>query len=103
MGANQQMVNALNEAQKLAQKYGNSRDGMIRAVSENGGLPVLEEAMKYVDNPLVVAALNKMGVNVAEIKAMAESLKQTAPTQNLTYSNDNVVDGLQQRLNRLKQ
>lgn len=102
LGANPQMINALSEAQRLSQRYGNSREGMLKAVQENGGIPALDEAMKYIDNPLVVTALNRIGVNASELKVLANSLKGTTPVQNREPLKDNVVDDLQQRLNRLK-
>lgn len=98
------MVSALTEAQKLAMQYGSSKEGMLKAVQEHGGIPALNEAMKYIDNPLVVTALNTMGVNVNELKVMAESLKgasQPISRTNTPVSNT-VADELQQRLNRLK-
>lgn len=104
LGANPQMVSALTEAQKLAVQYGSSKEGMLKAVQEHGGIPALNEAMKYIDNPLVVTALNTMGVNVNELKVMAESLKGNAqPSRTLNAPIHNtVVDDLQQRLNKLK-
>lgn len=97
------MVSALTEAQKLAQRYGNSKEGMLKAVKDYGGIPALDEAMKHIDNPLVVTALNSMGINVNELKVMAESIKNTQPVNNINIPvNNTVVDELQQRLNRLK-
>ena len=102
MGANPQMISALTEAQRLAAQYGSSKEGMLRAVNEHGGIPALTEAMKHIDNPLVVTALNAMGVNVNELKMMAEGLKgNTVPKANTSVSNS-VADELQQRLNKLK-
>lgn len=97
------MISALTEAQRLAQQYGNSKEGMLKAVKDHGGIPALDEAMKYIDNPLVLTALNSMGVNVNELKVMAESIKHTQPVNNINAPvNNAVVDELQQRLNRLK-
>lgn len=91
----------------LAQKYGSSREGMLKAVEENGGMSTLNNALKYMDNPLVVTTLSKLGIDVNSLKTMAKSIQQTNGNTNSAlnpsnYSN-NVVDDLQKRLERLKQ
>lgn len=80
---------------------------MLKAVEENGGMSTLNNALKYMDNPLVVTTLSKLGIDVNSLKTMAKSIQQTNGNTNSAlnpsnYSN-NVVDDLQKRLERLKQ
>ena len=88
----------------MAVQYGSSKEGMLKAVQEHGGIPALDEAMKHIDNPLVVTALNAIGVNVNELKVMAESLRGTSQpiSRANTPVSNTVADELQQRLNKLK-
>lgn len=46
-----QIEEAIAKAQQLANNYGNSKEGFIKAVNENGGTESLTKALATLDNP----------------------------------------------------
>lgn len=52
-----QIEEAIAKAQQLANNYGNSKEGFIKAVNENGGTESLTKALATLDNPNVARVL----------------------------------------------
>lgn len=66
-----QIEEAIAKAQQLANNYGNSKEGFIKAVNENGGTESLTKALATLDNPNVARVLTALG-------HPPESIKQSA-------------------------
>lgn len=56
-----QIEEAIAKAQQLANNYGNSKEGFIKAVNENGGTESLTKALATLDNPNVARVLTALG------------------------------------------
>lgn len=63
-----QIEEAIAKAQQLANNYGNSKEGFIKAVNENGGTESLTKALATLDNPNVARVLTALGHPPESIK-----------------------------------
>lgn len=84
-----QIEEAIAKAQQLANNYGNSKEGFIKAVNENGGTESLTKALATLDNPNVARVLTALGHPPESIKQAVNSLGAIAPTPQQTPNNQN--------------
>ena len=63
-----QVEQAITKAQEIANNYGNSKEGFIKAVNDNGGLPSLQKAMKTLDDHKVASVLTALGYSPDTIR-----------------------------------
>lgn len=103
----------LEEAKKLATKYGDSQEGFIKALDEIGGIQVLEPLLPHLKNPMVAMGLKAFaGIDASQIEHMLNTYKQSKTTgyipqaqqpmigsKPITSSNNNDI---MNRLNKLK-
>lgn len=100
-----QIEEAIAKAQQLANNYGNSKEGFIKAVNENGGTESLTKALATLDNPNVARVLTALGHPPESIKQAVNSLGAIAPTPQQTPNNQNIsneIRSFEERLKRLK-
>ena len=83
-----QIEEAIAKAQQLANNYGNSKEGFIKAVNENGGTESLTKALATLDNPNVARVLTALGHPPESIKQAVNSLGAIAPTPQQTPTTD---------------
>ena len=96
-----QIEEAIAKAQQLANNYGNSKEGFIKAVNENGGT----KALATLDNPNVARVLTALGHPPESIKQAVNSLGAITPTPQQTPNNQNIsneIRSFEERLKRLK-
>lgn len=85
-----QIEEAIAKAQQLANNYGNSKEGFIKAVNENGGTESLTKALATLDNPNVARVLTALGHPPESIKQAVNSLGAITPTPQQTPNNQNI-------------
>lgn len=102
---NPQMEAAFQKAQEVAGKYGNSREGLIKAIEDNGGQEALNKALQSLNNPMVAGVLTALGYPPDKIKAALSNLENVPQQTNNALPNSNLygdVKNLQDRLSKLK-
>lgn len=68
-----QIEEAIAKAQQLANNYGNSKEGFIKAVNENGGTESLTKALATLDNPNVARVLTAITSEANDIDIVVPS------------------------------
>lgn len=97
-----QVEQAITKAQEIANNYGNSKEGFIKAVNDNGGLPSLQKAMKTLDDPKVASVLTALGYSPDTIRNAVNGINMQQQTpKNISTPNDE-LKSLEERLKRLK-
>lgn len=96
-----QIEEAIAKAQQLANNYGNSKEGFIKAVNENGGTESLTKALATLDNPNVARVLTALGHPPESIKQAVNSLGAIAPTPQQTPNNQNISNEIRSFEERL--
>lgn len=72
-----------------------------RIVEENGGLGIVESALKKANSPIVKTFLSKIGINTEAINNAVNELKGTKNDIVESTPNNSVTD-ISNRLNKLK-
>ena len=92
----------VNQVMQMGSKYSQDFNGLLKAVQENGGMAKVDEAMKYINNPMVKKGLNLIGLSTEEITNAYNKLKSTPMTSKNTSQNDFYKKGSNSYLDRLK-
>lgn len=103
LGINNQTVNQVTQ---MSSKYSQDFNGLLKAVSENGGISKVDEAMRYVNNPMVKKGLNMVGLDTNQIDQAYQQLKHSPlSVQNTSVGQQSRQVGTNEyvdRLNRIR-
>lgn len=83
-----QIEEAIAKAQQLANNYGNSKEGFIKAVNENGGTESLTKALATLDNPNVARVLTALGHPPESIKQAVSEMINAGGTTGEKWSKE---------------
>ncbi len=87
---------AVKKAQEMASKYPATKQGLMQAIADNGGINKAKEALNVVDKPLVKKGLGFLGINKTDINNV---LKDVEGGNNVTT---NATNSFMERLKKLR-
>ena len=90
--------NLVNQVTQMSNNYSQDINGLIKAINENGGMSKVDEAMRYVNNPIVKKGLSMLGISANDINNAYNQVKNVPMAQNKPTSTNSYTE----RLNRLK-
>lgn len=101
----------ISEVEEMAKKYGIfDKNGNIngnvniakKVMNDNGGLGVVESAIKKANNPIVKSFLGKIGINTEALNGVVNELKTVNNANGINDNSNNDVTLISSRLNKLK-
>lgn len=98
MGIDNQKVN---ELKQVAASYPQSKEGLLKAISERGSMDMFNKAMQKARSPLGKMLLKKVGINEDVIDFISGEVSSGGSTEvpkPQKHSSDDILD----KLNRLK-
>ena len=85
----------IQQALSMSNRYSNDINGLRQVIQDNGGKNFLDKALKFANNPLAKAGLNKIGLT----SELIESIKKDLGVNTTINTNSNDI---MERLKKLK-